>query len=314
LRIVFMGSPQAVVPVLESLVANKHDVAAVYTLPDRPAGRGRVAAAPPVKQAAVRLGLDVRQVSILKGDETLIQLAACQADAIVLAAFGLLVQPAVLDLFRYGCLNIHPSLLPKYRGAAPVAAAILAGDEFAGVSIMKLDAGLDSGPLFVQAQVAISPFDTTGSLTDRLFQVGAGLLLEVLAQLPGGNLRPRPQDPEGSSYFPELEKAAGKIDWTLPAQSIARRIRAFQPWPGAYTLWQGRQVKIVEAHPLATRTEAGPGRVISPPRSGATGADLAVGTGQGLLAITKLQMEGKRALSGEEFLRGQKGFEGALLE
>ena len=313
MRIVFMGSPEPVVPVLESLVANRHDIAAVFTLPDRPAGRGRIEMAPPVKEAALRLGLAVRQVSTLKGDEILLQLKELGADAVVLAAFGLLVPPPALELCRYGCLNIHPSLLPRYRGAAPVAAAILAGDDFAGVSVMRLDAGLDSGPLLAQSQVAISPFDTTGSLTARLFRVGAGMLLEVLAQLPGGNLRPRPQDPDGISYSHEVEKAAGKIDWTLPAESISRRVRAFQPWPGAFVLWQGRMVKIIEAMPLASEVEVGPGRVISLAQSGSSRPLLAVGTGRGLLEITRLQIEGKRPLSGEEFLRGQKEFEGAVL-
>ncbi len=232
MRIVFMGSPEPVVPVLESLVANRHDVAAVFTLPDRPAGRGRAEVAPPIKEAALRLGLAVRQVSSLKGDEIWRQLEELRAEALVLAAFGLMVPPAVLELGRYGCLNVHPSLLPRYRGAAPVAAALLAGDDFAGVSVMKLDAGLDSGPLLAQSQVAISPLDTTGSLTTRLFRVGAGMLLEVLAQLPGGHLLPRPQASDGISYSHEVEKADGKIDWMLPAETISRRVRAFSPGRG----------------------------------------------------------------------------------
>jgi methionyl-tRNA formyltransferase len=311
LRIVFMGSPKPVVPVLESLLSNGHEALAVYTPPDRPAGRGRSTQAPALKQAALRLGLPVVQVDSLRSAETIRQVLALGAEALVVAAFGYIVPTELLAPFPFGCLNIHPSLLPKYRGAAPVAAAILAGDEYAGVSVMRLEEGLDSGPIFAQAQLPISEADTAGSLTERLFRIGGGLLLEVLAELPRGR-QPRPQGEAGVSFAPELKKAAGKIDWNLSAEAIGRRVRAFQPWPGAYTSWQNRQIKILEASPLQSALSLHPGQVAALP-DGLTDSGLAIGTGSGVLAILRLQMEGKRPLSGEEFLRGQKAIAGAIL-
>jgi methionyl-tRNA formyltransferase len=313
MRIVFMGSPQAAVPVLELLVSNQHQVLAVYTPPDREAGRGRNPLPPPVKEAALGLGLQVVQIANFKGPDPIRQLAGFEAEAIVVAAFGALLPAEVLEICPFGCLNIHPSLLPRYRGAAPVAAAILAGDEFAGVSVMRLDAGLDSGPIFSQGQVSISSEDSAGGLTERLFQVGGRMLLEVLAELPQGKLRARSQGSDGVSYAPELKKEAGKIDWSLPAVEIWRRVRAFQPWPGAYASWEGKQIKVLEALPVESRLSAIKGEVVALPPAHPYRAAVGVGTGQGILAILKLQMEGKRPMSGEEFRRGQRDFQGAIL-
>jgi methionyl-tRNA formyltransferase len=308
-----MGSPQAAVPVLELLVFNQHQILAVYTPPDRPAGRGRNPLPPPIKEAALNLGLPVVQIPSLKHPETIRRLADFQAEAIVVAAFGYLLPPQVLEMPPFGCLNIHPSLLPKYRGASPVAAAILAGDDFAGVSVMRLDAGLDSGPLFYQGQIGISPLDSAGSLTGRLFQSGARMLLEVLAELPLKTIGAKPQNSLGISYSPELDKEAGKIDWNLPAEEIWRRVRAFQPWPGAYTFWQGKRIEIIEASPIMAAGTAGIGRTVALPARDSQGLLIGVGTGKGVLAILELQMEGKRPMTGEEFLRGQRSFEGAIL-
>jgi methionyl-tRNA formyltransferase len=313
LRLVFMGSPEPAVPVLDLLFANGHQVLAVYTPPDRPAGRGRNMQASPVRLAALALGLPAIQVSSLKQTETLNQLAGFQADAIIVAAFGYLLPPAVLDMCPFGCLNIHPSLLPQYRGASPVTAAILSGENFAGVSIIRLDPGLDSGPLVAQSQVSISDLDTTGNLTERLFQVGGRMLLEVLAELTRGKLEPVPQDSGGVSYSSEIDKEAGKIDWGLTAREIWRRVRAYQPWPGAYTLWRGRQLKIIEAEPVTSAESIEKGLALTSPGQDPKTATLAIATGQGILKITRLQIEGKRIMSGEEFLRGYKEILGSKL-
>jgi methionyl-tRNA formyltransferase len=227
----------------------------------------------------------------------------------------------VLELPRYGCINIHPSLLPKYRGASPVQAAILAGDVFAGVSVMLLDAGWDTGPVFCRAQVPILPQDTTASLSPRLFQAGSGLLLEVLASLPSGKRSPVPQNAAEATYFPEIKREEGKIDWRLSAPEIWRRVRAYQPWPETYTFWQGKQLKIQDAAPLTSGISADllpgsaePGRVVALPAEVAhSGAALGVGTGQGVLAVSRLQIEGKQAMSAKQFVRGQRDFIGSLL-
>jgi methionyl-tRNA formyltransferase len=314
LRLVFMGSPEFAVPPLQLLVLNGHQVAAIYTRPDKPAGRGRVLVAPPIKEAALSWNLPVIQVPGFKKPEAVEQLARFKPEAIVVAAFGQILPQAVLDIPCYGCINIHPSLLPKYRGPSPVAATILAGDEMAGVSVMRLDAGMDTGPVFSQAQVPVLSHDTAGALTARLFQIGARMLLEVLALLPGGKLMPEPQNAAEASYSREILKEEGRIDWKLKTLDIWRRIRAYQPWPEAYTAWQGKQLKIVEALPLETRDNPEPGRVISlPPTLGAATAAFGIETGDGVLSILKVQIQGKRAMSAEEFPRGQRDFIGSVL-
>jgi methionyl-tRNA formyltransferase len=313
LRLIFMGSPEPAVPVLELLFDSGHQVMAVYTPPDRPAGRGRNMQASPVRMAALSLGLPAIQVSSLKQTETLDQLAAFKADAIIVAAFGYLLPTAVLDMCPFGCLNIHPSLLPKYRGASPVASAILSGENFAGVSIIRLDPGLDSGPLVAQSQVSISDLDTTGSLTGRLFQVGGRMLLEVLTELTRGKLEPVQQDSDGVLYSSEIDKEAGKIDWGLTAGDIWRRVRAYQPWPGAYTLWHGRQLKIIEAQPVISVAAVEKGVALPLPGQDPKTAALVIGAGQGVLKIVRLQIEGKRIMSGEEFLRGYREILGSKL-
>jgi methionyl-tRNA formyltransferase len=314
LRLVFMGSPEFAVAPLQLLILNGHEIAAVYTRPDKPAGRGREPAAPPVKNAALSLNLPVIQVPGLRKPEAIEQLARLKPEAIVVAAYGQILPQAVLDVPCYGCLNIHPSLLPQYRGASPVTAAILAGDEFAGVSVMRLDAGMDTGPVFARAQIPVLSQDTAGSLTPRLFQIGAGVLLEVLAALPGGKLLPRPQKEAGASYTRELTKEAGQIDWRLTAAEIWRCVRAYQPWPEAYTFWQGKQLKIIEAVPLPAEQapEIGQVAALLPPQT-STGAAFGVGTGGGVLGVLKVQIEGKRAMAAGEFLHGQRDFIGTTL-
>jgi methionyl-tRNA formyltransferase len=314
MRLVFMGSPEFAVRPLQLLVLSGHQVAAVYTRPDKPAGRGRAPLAPPVKKAALSWNLPVVQVAGFKDPAAVEQLARFQPEAIVVAAYGLILPQAVLDIPCYGCLNIHPSLLPKYRGAAPVPAAILAGDDFAGVSVMRLEAGMDSGPVFSQAQVPILPHDTSGSLTPRLFQIGGQMLLEALAVLPGGSLLPEPQNSSKASYTAEITKEDGRINWQKAAVEIWRQVRAYQPWPEAYTFWQGKLLKIIEAVPLTAEQPPEAGRVVALlPAQKSTGAAFGVATGDGLLGVLQVQFEGKRAMPAQEFMRGQKDFMGALL-
>jgi methionyl-tRNA formyltransferase len=311
-RIVYMGSPEQAVFPLEQLLLNGHRIEAVYTRPDKPAGRGREILSTPVKRAALARDLPVVQVPSLKAPAAAEQLAAFKPEAIVVAAFGQLLPQTVLDIPRYGCLNVHPSLLPKYRGAAPVISSILAGDDFAGVSVMRLDAGMDSGPVFSRAQVPVLLNDTAESLTPRLFHIGTQILLEVLAQLPAGKIVPRPQDAALATYTGEIAREAGKIDWRLTAAEIGRMARAYQPWPEAYTFWQGKQITIKEAVVLPAADELAPGKVAALPQN-AAGAAFAVGTGGGRLGVIRLQIAGKKALSAAEFLRGQRDFLGAVL-
>ena len=314
MRVVFMGTPEFSVPSLEHLVLNQYQVVAVYTQPDKPSGRGRSLVPPPVKRAAETLNLPVVQPAKLKEAGVVTQLADFHPDVIVVAAFGQILPQSLLDIPTYGCINIHPSLLPKYRGASPVAAAILAGDEFTGVSIMLMDQGLDSGPVLARAQIPISAQDTTGSLTAKLSLVAAQLLHEVLVHWLRGELTPQPQDETEATFSSMVSKDEGEIDWHLPAVEIWRRVRAFQPWPECYTRWQGKQLKIIEAVPLAEEGTLEAGRVVALSTAvELSEAAFGVHTGDGILGVVKVQMEGKRAMSGAEFLRGQRQFIGAML-
>ena len=304
-----MGTPAFAVTALDSLAQSQHELVAVYTRPDRPAGRGRRLVASPVKEAALARGLVVQQPVSLRQPEERDRLAALRPDVVVVAAFGQLLPQAILDVPPYGCVNIHPSLLPRHRGASPVAAAILAGDDVTGVSIMLLDKGMDTGPVLYQEQVAISDGDTTGSLTDRLAQVGARLLIGTLPKWLGGQLAPQAQDSARATYSEQITKESGRIDWRRPSVELWRRVRAFQPWPGCYTTWRGKLVRIIEAVPLPGEGE--PGRVVPVAVAGA--GSIGVVTGEGILGLRTLQLEGRRVVAGEEFARGQRDFVGALL-
>lgn len=257
MRVVFMGSPEFAVPSLERLILNQYQVVAVYTQPDKTAGRGRSLVSSPVKRAAMNWELPVVQSVSFKEAAVVAQLAGLHPDVIVVAAFGQILPQSVLDIPAYGCINIHPSLLPEFRGASPVAAAILAGSEFTGVSIMLMDRGLDTGPVLARAQIPVSVQDTTGSLTAKLSLIAAPLLLEVLPGWLRGDLTPQPQDKADATYSSVLSKEDGEIDWHLSAVDIWRRVRAFHPWPGCYTRWQGRQLKIIEAVPLPGSSRMG---------------------------------------------------------
>jgi len=308
-----MGTPGFAVPSLEHLVLNGYQVVAVYTKPDRPTGRGQKLVSSPVKQVAEAWELPVIQPASLKRAEVVEQLAGFHPDVIVVAAFGQILPQSVLSIPSHGCLNIHPSLLPRFRGASPVAAAILAGDEFTGVSIMLMDEGLDTGPVLARAQIPISLQDTTGSLTDKLSLVAAHLLQDVLVRWLRDELTPQPQDKAEVTYSGSISKGEGDIDWHLPAIDIWRRVRAFYPWPGCYTRWQGKRLKIIEAILLPEEGTAEAGRVVALAKAVASEAAFGVHTGEGILGVLKVQLEGKRAMSAAEFLRGQRQFIGATL-
>jgi len=314
LRVIFMGTPEFAVPSLEHLILSQHQVVAVYTQPDKPAGRGRSLVSSPLKRAALTWKLPVVQPISLKSPEVVGQLANFHPDVIVVAAFGQILPQSVLDIPSYGCINIHPSLLPRFRGVSPIAAVILAGDEFTGVSIMLMDRGLDTGPVLARAQISISAQDTTGSLTAKLSLIAAQLLLEVLPCWLRGELTPQPQNEAEATYSGAISKGEGEIDWHLSAVNIWRRVRAFHPWPGCYTRWQGKQLKIIEVVPLPGERTRNVGQVVAlAPAVERSKAAFGICTGDGTLGVCQVQLEGKRAMSAAEFLRGQRQFIGAIL-
>jgi len=307
MRIIFMGVPEFAVPALERLISGEHQVVAVYTQPDKPVGRGRVPSFPPVKRVALEHGIEVHQLESFAQAGAIDSLAQLSADVIVVAAFGQILPSPVLTIAPFGCVNIHPSLLPRHRGPTPIPAAILAGDEWTGVSVMLLDKGVDSGPILAQRRVAIAPQDTTDSLTRTLAQIAAQLLGETLPRWLSRSLTPQPQSEDGATYTKLLSKGDGEIDWQLPASQIWRRVRAFYPWPGCYTTWRVKMLKIVEAVPLpGERGE--PGRVVPLDRG-----EVGVQCGDGTLTLLRVQLEGRREMSAEDFLRGHRDFIGAIL-
>jgi methionyl-tRNA formyltransferase len=311
MRIVFMGTPEFSVPPLEYLIKSEYQVVGVYTQPDKPTGRGRTLEQLPVKRVALQHGLELFQPVKLRNPDEVARLAALKPDLILVAAFGQILPQSVLDIPKFGCLNIHPSLLPEYRGATPIPAAILAGDKETGVTIMLMDAGMDTGPIISQIIVGIESDDTTESLTTRLAQAGVRLLGEALPLWFEGSLKPQPQDGSKATYTKPVTKDDGTIDWQMSAVEISRRIRAFHPWPGCYTWWQGKLLKVLEAVALHKEGSLTPGRVVVL----ASGQPAVVGveTGDGILGLLRIQLEGKRALTASEFLLGQRAFVGSTL-
>lgn len=298
IRIVFMGSPDFALPTLEALAQNYH-VAGVVTQPDRPAGRGRQVTPPPVKVFARSLGIPVIQPYRLKETAAMEQLTAWAPDAIVVAAFGQILRQAVLDLPKYGCINVHASLLPRWRGAAPIQAAILNGDHETGITIMKMDAGLDTGDVLRQRALAIGPQDTGGSLSERLARLGAGLLIPTMSDYFDGKITPQPQDDALATLAPKIEKTAGALDFQQPAAVLERMVRAFNPWPGAYTIWNEQMLKIHLAHALQKTTSRRGEFVVYDGLP-------AIGTQEGLLVLDIVQPAGKNRMAGDVFLRGAK--------
>jgi len=307
IRTVFMGTPDIAVPSLKALIDHPDfQVAGVVTQPDRKAGRGRKLQASPVKQAAQEAGIEtILQPARLREIDAFEALAALEPELIVVTAYGQILRPQVLDLPRYGCINVHASLLPRWRGASPITAAILAGDPITGVTIMQMDPGMDTGPILSQRAEAIRPDDTTASLSERLGQLGADLLIETLPCFIEGKIAPKPQPQEGVTLCRLVKKEHARIDWTRPATEIERMVRAYQPWPGAFTTWAGQTLKIGGAK--IAEGQAQPGQVI-PWEKG-----VAIGTGAGLLLPTALQLPGKKMLPVDVFLRGKPDFTGARL-
>jgi methionyl-tRNA formyltransferase len=297
MRIVFAGTPEFAVPALDAVVAAGHQVAATLTQPDRPSGRGLTAAASPVKQAAARLGIPVRQPASLKSPAAHGEIRALAPDALVVAAYGLILPQAVLDLPRLGAINIHASLLPRWRGAAPIHRALLAGDRETGISIMRMDAGLDTGPVLLREALPVLPDDTAGTLHDKLAALGARLVVAALDGLARGTLAATPQPAEGVTYAAKLEKHEARIDWRRPAAEIERQVRAFNPFPGATARVRGTEVKIWRA--AAADGGGEPGAVVRVDPAG-----IVVAGGAGALRLEELQRAGGKRLSARDFLRG----------
>ena len=296
MKVAFAGTPEFAAAALEAILAAGFDVPLVLTQPDRPAGRGMQLQPSPVKRVALAAGIPVHQPEKLRTPEQQAPLAEVQADVLVVAAYGIILPQAVLDLPRHGCLNIHASLLPRWRGAAPIHRAIQAGDAETGITIMQMDAGLDTGPMLRSRAEPIRADDTTGSLHDRLAQLGADMIVEALRALPGG-LTATPQPADGVTYAAKIGKAEATVDWNRPAAEIERAIRAFNPFPGAVATLQQTPVKLWRARAIdATGT---PGEVLL-----AEGAGVIVACGQGALCVTELQKPGGKRLPAAEFLRG----------
>ncbi|KIC12445.1 methionyl-tRNA formyltransferase [Leisingera sp. ANG-M1] len=292
MRIIFMGTPDFSVPVLDALVEAGHEIAAVYCQPPRPAGRGKKDRPPPVHARAAALGLEVRHPVSLRGAEEQEAFAALNADVAVVVAYGLILPQPVLDAPEHGCLNIHASLLPRWRGAAPIHRAIMAGDAETGICIMQMEAGLDTGPVLLREATPIGPVETTAQLHDRLSEMGAGLIVEALTRLP--ELEPEVQPEEGVIYAEKIDKAEAQIDWTRPAAEVDRKIRGLSPFPGAWCETEGQRVKL-----LASRLAEGqgqPGEVLDDA--------LTIACGEGAVQLLRLQRAGKSAQDPDVFLRG----------
>ena len=303
-RIVFMGTPDFALPSLTSLVAS-HEVVAVVTQPDRPSGRHRRLRPSPVKQAALAASIPVLQPERIRNDVPISALRGMDADLFVVVAFGQILPQILLDVPRIASINIHASLLPRWRGAAPIQAAIRAGDHETGVTIMKMDAGLDTGPMIEQRPIPISSDETGQSLHDKLAQLGADLLSETLPGFLGGKIVPTPQDDSVATFAPTIKKEDGRLDWAKAAAELERTVRAYTPWPGTFTHWNGAQLKIHAGYGDAG--EASPGLIVNHVNG------MAIGTGAGLFFPTELQLAGKKRLSLKEFVNGHGDFLGATL-
>jgi methionyl-tRNA formyltransferase len=303
-RIVFMGTPDFAVPILERLIA-QHTVVAVVTQPDRPAGRGRDVQMSPVKQTALAAGIPVLQPEKIRRPEAIDALRAYPADVAIVAAFGQILPQTVLDLPAHGSLNVHASLLPRWRGAAPIQAAIRAGDSHTGVTIMQMDAGLDTGAMLAWRAIPIAPDETGQTLHDKLSLLGAELLIESLPGILNGTIRPTPQPEDGVTFAPRIDKDEGRIDWTQPATVIERTLRAFTPWPGAFTHWDGALLKLISGRALTGAGE--PGAVAL------RGDTLVIGTGDGLFAPEMVQLAGRKPTDIAAFVRGYPTFVSARL-
>ena len=309
MRLIFAGTPSFAVTQLTALQAAGHHIVLVLTQPDRVAGRGLRAVSSPVKQAAMNAGLNVLQPATLKDPAVQDTLNRTGVDVWVVAAYGLILPAAVLDAPRLGCLNVHASLLPRWRGAAPIQRAIMAGDRETGVSIMRMDPGLDTGPVLLQRPTAILPQDTAGTLHDRLARLGAELIVEALERLEVGTIPPLPQPATGVTYAAKITAEDARVDWSQPAESVARMIRALDPTPGARTMLGRQMLKLWSAKAHDTYTDQPPGTLLSVDAEG-----IRIACGNGVLIVTELQRSGAKRLSFREFVRGFQVRPGAQLQ
>jgi len=310
MNLIFCGTPQFAVPTLEKLVAEGFPIQLVITNPDEPRGRGHKVQPSPVKEAALKHGLALYQPARLKTDETRNFISQYHPDAIVIVAYGQIVPQWMIDIPPYGCINLHASLLPKYRGAAPIAWALVHGEKETGVTTMKIDAGMDTGDMLLERREPIRDDDTTETLGDRLSVIGAELMIETLRQLERGEATPRPQNSDLATLAPRLKKEDGRMDWTRPAVELARRVRGFAPWPGAYTSFRGKHLHIwrAEAVPAAGGSGPAPGTVST------EGGRLAVVCGDAtLLVLDEVQLEGRKRLSARDFVNGARVQSGETL-
>ncbi len=308
-ELVFMGSPQFAVPTLEALARDHHTLVAVFTQPDKPAGRGQQLTPVPVKHWAAAHGVPVYQPRSFRKEPRAIEtLRELKPDVIVVAAYGLILPQAVLDVPPLGCLNVHSSILPRHRGAAPITAAILAGDAETGITIMKMDAGLDTGPVLSMAREPIRPDDTTSSLSERLAYLGAQLMADTLPKYLHGEIVPQPQPSEGATYSPKIDKADAQIDWRRPAIEVERMVRAYTPWPVTQTMWHGQLIKVLKAQVKQEKGDGEIGQVVK-----LSDGSIGVVTGEGVLALQEIQLAGRKAMKAEDFVRGQPKFIGAVL-
>ena len=303
-KIVFMGTPDFAVPALRQLIAH-HEVIGVVTQPDRPAGRGGQVQMSPVKMLALEHSIPVFQPEKIRRPEAIEELRGWSTDVYVVAAFGQILPQTVLDIPPHGSVNIHASLLPRWRGAAPIQAAVRAGDAESGITIMKMDAGLDTGPILTQRAIALAPDETGQSLHDKLSELGGDLLIETLPGYLSGAILPQPQDDSLATLAPRIQKEAGRINWIDDAIDIERTVRAFTPWPGTYTFWNGKQLKILAG--AVANGAIPPGQVVE------RGGQIAIGTGDGLFIPLRVQLEGRKAVSIDEFVRGYPQFVGEML-
>lgn len=301
MNLIFCGTPQFAVPTLEGLIAEKFRIELVLTNPDEPAGRGYALRPSPVKQAAEKAGLSVYQPAKLKDPAARTYLERFHPDAIVVVAYGHIIPPWMIELPRLGCINLHASLLPRYRGAAPVPWAIIRGESKTGVTTMKMDAGLDTGDILLARETEIGGQDTTESVSARLSELGAGLMVETLRRLERGEIQPRPQNAALATLAPMLTKEDGRVDWSLPATEIVRRVRGLRPWPGAYTSFRGRQLHLWAATPGEAPAPEGaaPGTLLA-----SRGKLWIVSGGGTLLEVRELQLEGRKRMAARDFLNG----------
>jgi methionyl-tRNA formyltransferase len=306
MRVLFLGTPSSATLPLRRLVDAGHEVVAVVTQPDRPAGRSRTPQPPPVKSAAIDLGLPVLQPETLRDPNVVAQLRDIRPNVGVVAAYGEILRRAVLDIPPLGYLNIHPSLLPLYRGPAPVAAAIRHGDSVTGVSVMLLERAMDAGPILAQATVPLDADARTGPLTDHLFALGSDLLVGVLPLYAGGELVPTPQDHERATFTTMLSREVGRLEWALPAAELERMVRAYDPWPGTWTIFNGQPLKVLVADVVAREHTAPAGTILADD-------DLVVAAGTDALRIHTVQPAGKRPMAGADWKRGQPRLVGTQL-